>query len=96
MTIRLTRTTLVFAGFIIIGGYFLISEHSAHLAVALPYLPYLLLLVCPLLHVFLHRGHGHHHRTDADGSEEQKKASSVEDEDPPAAARVPRTGARNG
>ena len=24
------------------------------------YLPYLILLLCPLMHVFLHRGHGDH------------------------------------
>ena len=25
-------------------------------------LPYLLLLACPLMHLFMHRGHGHHGR----------------------------------
>jgi len=37
-------------------SYYLLSEHRAHLAVALPYL---ILLACPLIHIFGH-GHGHH------------------------------------
>ncbi|MDH0241223.1 DUF2933 domain-containing protein, partial [Aeromonas caviae] len=44
--------------FIIIGsvaGYFLVTEHWAHFMGALPYL---LLLACPLMHVFMHGGHG--------------------------------------
>lgn len=51
-------------GLIIIGavaGYFLLTEHLAHVVGALPFL---LLLACPLMHVFMHRGHGshgHHH-----------------------------------
>ena len=44
-----------------IAAYFLLTEHRAHFFGALPYL---LLLACPLMHVFMHRGHdrqGHHH-----------------------------------
>ena len=40
----------------IVAGYFLWTEHRAHLAGALPFL---LLLACPLMHVFMHHGHGH-------------------------------------
>lgn len=36
-------------------SYYLLTEHRAHLAVALPYL---ILLACPLMHIF---GHGHAH-----------------------------------
>jgi len=39
----------------LIAAYFLLSEHRAHFVGALPYL---LLLACPLMHVFMHRGHG--------------------------------------
>jgi len=45
---------LVFGG---VAAYFLLTEHLAHVLGALPYL---LLLACPLMHVFMHRGHGHH------------------------------------
>ncbi len=41
-----------------IAAYFLLSEHRAHFFGALPFL--LLLLVCPLMHVFMHHGHGGH------------------------------------
>lgn len=45
---------LVFGG---VAGYFLLSEHRAHFLGATPFL---LLLACPLMHVFMHRGHGGH------------------------------------
>lgn len=51
-------------GLIVIGavaGYFLLTEHLAHVVGALPYL---LILACPLMHLFMHGGHGghgHHH-----------------------------------
>lgn len=52
----------VFWGFVLIAGFFLLTEHRAH---AFQYLPVLLLLACPLLH-FMHRhgGHGGHHGDD--------------------------------
>lgn len=52
---------LVFLG---IAAFFLITEHLAHI---IPILPWLLLLVCPLMHVFMHRTHGgHNHHSDGD------------------------------
>lgn len=53
------RTTLTVIGFMAVAGYFLWTEHSAHVALALPYLPWLLLLACPFLHFFMHGSHGH-------------------------------------
>ncbi|MBC7954678.1 MAG: DUF2933 domain-containing protein [Cytophagales bacterium] len=41
-----------------VAAYFLLSEHRAHFIGALPYL---LLLACPLMHVFMHGGHGSGH-----------------------------------
>ena len=44
-------------GLLVLGAiatYFLLSEHRAHFIGALPFL---LLLACPLMHVFMHRGH---------------------------------------
>ncbi|MFC6282154.1 MULTISPECIES: DUF2933 domain-containing protein [Polaromonas] len=59
-------------GFLVLGAiaaYFLLSEHRAHFIGALPLL---LLLSCPLMHVFMHHGHGehgdghdHHHESDS-------------------------------
>ena len=45
-------------GLVVIGGvaaYFLLTEHLAHVVGALPFL---LLLACPLMHIFMHGGHG--------------------------------------
>ena len=41
-----------------IALFFLWEEHRAHL---FGVLPYLLLAACPLIHVFMHRGHGGGH-----------------------------------
>ncbi|MDO9235532.1 MAG: DUF2933 domain-containing protein [Aquabacterium sp.] len=50
-----------------IAAYFLLSEHRAHFFGALPFL---LLLACPLMHVFMHHGHGgHHHQHGDNGSQ---------------------------
>lgn len=52
-----SRTGLATIGFLVIVGFLLVSEHRAH---ALGFLPFLLLLACPLLHVFGHGGRGSH------------------------------------
>lgn len=51
------RTSIALIGFLAIAGFFLFAEHRAHLFGALPYL---LILACPLLHIFGHGGHGGH------------------------------------
>ena len=50
-------------------AFYLITEHQAHLFGALPWL---ILLACPFIHIFMHRGHGgharkHNHIGDKDG-----------------------------
>lgn len=50
-------TGFVFLAFLAITIFFLVTEHTAHF---LGVLPYLLLLLCPLLHLFMHGGHGEH------------------------------------
>ena len=51
----MNRSNWVLAGFLAIAGFFLLTEHRAHV---LGVLPFLLLLACPLLHMFHHGGHG--------------------------------------
>lgn len=61
-----SRSGLVLLGFLAIAAFLLLSEHWAHL---LGFWPWLLLLACPLLHVFMHGGDhgGHEDRTDRAG-----------------------------
>lgn len=59
-----SRSGLVFLGFAPIAGFFLWEEHKAHI---LGVLPYALLLLCPLMHLF-HGGHGNR----AGGDDEHK------------------------
>lgn len=67
-------------GLIVLGSlaaYLLLSEHRAHFLGALPLL---LLLACPLMHIFMHGGHGGH---DHDGQQRT---------DAPNASQPPKTG----
>lgn len=50
------RAKWVWIGFAAVAAVFLWTEHRAHL---LGVLPFLLLLACPLMHLFMHGGHGH-------------------------------------
>lgn len=63
------------AALILIAGasYFLLIEHRQHLFALLPYL---ILLLCPLMHLFMHHGHGgHSHHSDTrDGPREQSRS----------------------
>ena len=45
----------IFVVFLAIAAFYLFTEHRAHLFGALPFL---LLLACPLMHLFMHHGHG--------------------------------------
>lgn len=53
---------------VVVGGYFAIW-HRQHVAAALPFL---VILACPLMHLFMHGGHGghgsHQRKTDAEQS----------------------------
>ncbi|MEC4718071.1 DUF2933 domain-containing protein [Noviherbaspirillum sp. CPCC 100848] len=55
-----SKAKLVLVGFLIVAAYFLFTEHRAHLGGALYYLPFLFLLACPLMHMFMHGGQGGH------------------------------------
>jgi hypothetical protein len=62
-----SRANIVLIGFLAIAGFYLITEHTAHV---IPYLPWLLLLACPFLHFFMHGSHGGH--GDGQGSDRNK------------------------
>ena len=49
-----------------VAAYFLLSEHRAHFLGALPYM---LFLACPLMHLFMHHGHGGHGRHPSPGEQ---------------------------
>jgi hypothetical protein len=57
---KIVRAKWVLLAFIAVAAYFLITEHRAHLSGLLYYLPFLLLLACPLMHLFMHGSHGDH------------------------------------
>ena len=60
---------LVLCGFLVVGAFFLITEHTAHVFGALPFL---LLAACPLMHLFMHHGHaghGKHSQSGGDGGQ---------------------------
>lgn len=52
----LSRTGLGLIAFLGVAGYFLWTEHQAHVITALPFL---LLGGCIVMHLFMHGGHGH-------------------------------------
>jgi Protein of unknown function (DUF2933) len=72
-------------GLVVIGGvaaYFVFSEHRAHLAGALPFV---LLLACPLMHLFMHHGQRSHGRPpahEADGTAKQARPPDLQADRP--------------
>ena len=66
---RRSRLNWALIGFLAIAGFFLFTEHRAHV---LGVLPLVLVALCPLLHLFGHHGHGGHgdHRPPDDGRKE--------------------------
>ncbi len=69
-----SRAFWVAAGFFVIAGALLFTEHRAHVLGVLIYLP---LIACPLMHVFMHGGHGHGgHQHGDQGPPNQEKSAS--------------------
>lgn len=100
MRIRFSRTAIAFGGFFLVAGYFLWTEHAAHIELALPYLPYVLLMLCPLLHLFMHGGHGHGHHNPSSEQERnndlgRRRSTQVADEARPGSTNIPQTGGRH-
>jgi len=52
---NLTWVHLVLIAVSLSGGYLLWARYQEQLY---SFLPYLILLLCPLMHIFMHRGHG--------------------------------------
>jgi hypothetical protein len=67
-----SRVKFVFLAFAVIGAFFLLAEHQAHV---LSWLPWLFLAACPLMHVFMHHGHGAHHHGGNGGSDGRPSAA---------------------
>jgi hypothetical protein len=60
------RSKIALYGFLFVAGFYLLKEHTAHTLGALPYLVF---LACPLMHIFMHGGHGHGHQGTSEGSD---------------------------
>jgi len=75
------------ASCVLIGvvAFYLLTEHLQH---TLGALPYVILLLCPLMHVFMHRGHGGHHDGRHRG-EHGPGGHGGEARDPAEAGRIP-------
>ena len=84
MTTTARRTALATTGFLLVIGFLLTTEHRAHV---FGFLPFLLLLACPLLHVFLHRGHGGHGSDHSHDGARSDRTPAAPDEQPVADAR---------
>ena len=56
-----SKAIIVLIGFLLIAGALLFTEHRAHVLGLFIWLP---LLACPLMHLFMHGGHGHHGGSD--------------------------------
>ncbi len=69
---HLSRGRWVFYGFLAATLLLLFTEHRAHV---LGILPYVVLLACPLMHLFMHHDHEDHNREkhDHDSPEGESK-----------------------
>ncbi|WP_367184420.1 DUF2933 domain-containing protein [Ferrovum sp.] len=70
------RPKIAWLVFAVIAAFYLWTEHRAHLLGALPFL---IFLACPLMHFFMHGGHGHAHDSSHDKlAPESRKENSHE------------------
>ncbi|TDH62097.1 DUF2933 domain-containing protein [Dankookia rubra] len=73
-----TRGGVALLGFGLVAAFYVLREHYEH---ALGALPYLLLLACPLMHLFMHHGHGGHqghHRADGRAAQDAEGPGRVQ------------------
>ncbi|MBU6526772.1 DUF2933 domain-containing protein [Methylocystis sp. MJC1] len=63
---RLPMTKPALIAIYALAAAFLLYWHWRHVLDALPFL---VVLACPLMHLFMHHGHGHHHERRPDDAE---------------------------
>ncbi len=75
-----SKGTVIACVVLAVVGFLILTGHSAHL---FGILPYLLILACPLMHIFMHGGHhdggksddgkhNHHHMTNKENKNDIK------------------------
>lgn len=62
----------IFWGFAVIAAFYLLTEHRAHL---FGWLPFILLAACPIMHIFMHGGHGVHRGHGGSKSDAENESS---------------------
>jgi Protein of unknown function (DUF2933) len=67
-----SRAGFVLFGFLVIASALLFTEHRAHV---FGVLIWLLLLACPLMHMFMHGGHGGHSDHASHGRQEPDRSA---------------------
>jgi hypothetical protein len=65
---NLSWTYVILFSLFLTGGYLIWERYQAQF---FSFLPYLILLLCPLMHIFIHKGHGNQKNHD-DHSEGQE------------------------
>ena len=69
-----SKANIALIVFLIIAAFFLVTEHRAHLSGWLSsYGIWILLLACPLMHLFMHGGHGHGGHGSSEASNESTR-----------------------
>jgi len=76
-----SKTGLALTGVLAIVGYVAWTTYGIKVGALLPYLPYLVLLACPLMHVFMHKGHGTHGNQNHNPAAEEETAIVEEPKD---------------
>jgi len=74
-----SRRGIAWLAFAAVATWFLWTEHRAHLLGALPWL---IVLACPLIHVFMHRGHHGHHGHDSASNRKQIPGANRDPDQP--------------
>jgi hypothetical protein len=93
------RSRLVLWILMSFAAFYLVAEHRAHLAGLGRWLPLLILLACPLLHLFGHSGHAGHEASAVGANDSASKELPLATESiipPEASAQSPRPHTRRG